>query len=185
MDRRFWIVLIAGIGLSGLSSVYAEVKSEYAVSEVLKVRSLSAFDCKIAGYTYAPSARFRVQIRGVVINPQIPAEGAVEYLYERLKNAERIVLKKIQFRNYFRLVADVSVDGRNLGRELIQQKLVLPEPPTDNSDAPAPTASNNTVPGRYRPAARQSAAGAGQVEKTGSRRHNAEFVRHRSGSFDD
>ncbi|MBL7214528.1 MAG: thermonuclease family protein [Phycisphaerae bacterium] len=165
MNRNFWIVLVAGIGLAGLSSLYAKVESDYAVSAVLNVRSLSEFDCKIDGYSYAPSVRFRVQVRDVVTDPKLPADETAEYLRERLKKAERVVLKQVQFRNYFRVIADVTVDGRDLRQELIQQGFARStEHSNDVADASQESPRDNP-PRRYQPTVKYSAPATSQVEK--------------------
>ena len=120
-------MLAFSIGLSSGPSSSSEVKkAEYRVAEAVSVRALSRFDCKLKGYPYAKSVSFEVQIRDVVLNSRIPAQEATEYLYERLKNADAIVLENIQFRNYFRLIADVRINGQNLAEELVQQRLALP-----------------------------------------------------------
>lgn len=123
MKKDYWALLVLVIVLGGMSFASGELKSEYPVSQVLKVRSVSQFDCKIDGYPYDVSAPFHVQIRDVKADPQVPVEEAAEYIYERLKNAEHVMLCNIQFRNYFRLTADVVVDGRDLKQELVTMGL--------------------------------------------------------------
>lgn len=156
MNRHFWSMLLLGIGLAGVCRG-AEVKPDYAVAEVLKVSSPVAFECRLAGYPYAASARFHVQVRGVVRNPQLPIDEAAEYLRERLKNAEHVVLKQIQFRNYFRVTADISIDGRDLGQELIAQHLAAAEQPmTVKPDEAAGSPRTASAPRRYQPPVSES-----------------------------
>lgn len=164
MTTRFWIVLAFTILLSNLSLAREGQKTEYPVAEVVGVRSLSQFECKLKGYPYAESVSFEVQIRDVVLNSRIPAESAMEYVHERLKNAESIVLENIQFRNYFRLIADVNVDGRNLAEELAQQRLALPIELKKEASPPRPNL-NRKADAPYRPVSKRPQPTARKVKK--------------------
>ncbi|MBC8379549.1 MAG: hypothetical protein H8E62_10280 [Planctomycetes bacterium] len=125
--RRVRQVLLAvAIGVFFVCTDAICAETSYEVSEVLKVSSLSQFECRLKNYPYSKHARFKVQIRNVILNPEIPEGDAMEYLYERLKNAGHLALENVQFRNYFRLIADVKVDTRDLSSELIRQNLALP-----------------------------------------------------------
>lgn len=120
----YWLsMMVLGMGFSVPDSTQTDLRLRYEVAEVLAVRSLSEFECRLKDYPHSKTARFRVQIRSVVLNPQIPRADATEYLLERLKNAGRIHLENIQFRNYFRVTADVAIDGSDLATELVSQRL--------------------------------------------------------------
>lgn len=98
----------------------------YEVSEVLAVRSLSEFECRLKDYPYTKSARFRVKIRSLSGELKVSQPQAKAVLARNLKEADRIWLKNIRFRNYFRLTADVVIDGRDAAAELTARKLVEP-----------------------------------------------------------
>ena len=154
MTVSFWVMLVCTLGLSGPVSAKDDLKTSYPVAEVVRVRSLDRFECRLTGYPYAKSVSFDVRIRNVVLNSQIPSESATEYVDERLKNAESVVLENIRFRNYFRLIADVSVDGRDLAQELVLQRLALP---VESKQEELPSHSNldrKTTP-TYRPVSGQ------------------------------
>ena len=51
------------------------------------------------------------------------AEKAKEYTERRLKEGNVIILKKIQRGMYFRIVAEVEIDGSILNQELIEKEL--------------------------------------------------------------
>ena len=51
---------------------------------------------------------------------------ARDFVRDLLTNAERIILQNIERGSFFRIVADVSVDGVDLSRTLIQNKLGRP-----------------------------------------------------------
>lgn len=163
MNRHYWSVLLWVIGAAGFSCG-AEVKSTYAVSEILDVSSPVAFDCRLAGYPYGDTVRFHVQVRGVVRNPQVPVDEAAEYLRERFKNADHVVLKQIQFRNYFRVVADISIDGCDLAQELIAQHLAAAEQPlTVKPDEAAGQTRRQPAGRRYQPPVPESHPAAAQT----------------------
>lgn len=54
------------------------------------------------------------------------AKKAREFTHQRLRTAKQIILKNIQRGKYFRFVADVWIDGVNLGKELIKAGLAKP-----------------------------------------------------------
>ncbi|MFZ4714449.1 MAG: thermonuclease family protein [Bacteriovoracaceae bacterium] len=54
------------------------------------------------------------------------AKLAKSFVEERLKHAKRIDLKNIGHDKYFRILASVIYDGKNLGNELLAAKLAVP-----------------------------------------------------------
>ncbi len=160
------VLLAAGVVVFFFCTDAFSSETSYEVSEVLKITSFSQFECRLKDYAYSKHARFKVQIRNVTLNPQISKGDATEYLSERLKNADHLTLENVQFRNYFRLVADVNVDTRDLSGELIRQKIALPisqiqekplptKAPERSARRPAfrytkPTSSQSPVPPRRR-----------------------------------
>ena len=63
------------------------------------------------------------EIRGKCDQEKALAIKARDFVRELLANAETIVLKNIDRGKYFRIVADVSVDGVDLGSTLIENGL--------------------------------------------------------------
>ena len=120
------VVMAAGAVAAAQTAAPEPLAGRFAVEQVLAVRSASVFECRLADYPYSKTARFRVHLRGVTASPQIPPAQAQEYLTERLKGADHIQLNNIRFRNYFRLTADVIVDGRDLAAELVAQRIARP-----------------------------------------------------------
>ena len=159
-------LLTAGVSVVFVCANVVSTEMSYEVSEVLKVPSLSQFECRLKDYTYSKHARFKVQVRNVTLNPQIPQDDAMEYLSERLKNADHLILENVQFRNYFRLVADVKIDTRDLSSELIRQNLALPISQTQekplSSEAPERSVRN--------PASRYTKPTSGQLPTRPRRR---------------
>jgi endonuclease YncB( thermonuclease family) len=54
------------------------------------------------------------------------ARKAKQYTVQRLRESHKIILRNIQRGKYFRIVADVYVDGSSLGQELISAGLAKP-----------------------------------------------------------
>ena len=53
------------------------------------------------------------------------ARLAKDYIDTRLSEAKRVDLKNVTRGKYFRFVADVSVDGKDLGKDLVRKKLAV------------------------------------------------------------
>jgi hypothetical protein len=100
----------------------------YRVSEVVSSLSPNSFQCKLDNYKPAPSVRFRVCLPDT--------EGLTkEALTARLKSAKEIELRNIKFRNYFRVEAEVWIDGQlfleKRGSETAQNESDIPKPPSN------------------------------------------------------
>lgn len=54
------------------------------------------------------------------------ARKAKQYTVQRLREGKVIELKNLRRDKYFRILAKVIVDGKDLGKELIEQKLAKP-----------------------------------------------------------
>lgn len=137
----------------------------YGVKEIVSVRSVSEFECRLAGYPYSKNARFRVKIRSVASAAGVSTEAGMDYVTTRLKNAGEIRLENIQFRNYFRVSADVVVDGIDLGGELLANQLaVRPDemPPANVTNQPirprTPLRTHPTIAAGRRPASPRQAS---------------------------
>ena len=66
------------------------------------------------------------EIRGKCQQEKYSAEQARELVTDILKDAESIDLKNIERGKYFRIVADVFVDGESLADELIEAGMAVP-----------------------------------------------------------
>ena len=61
------------------------------------------------------------ELRGKCEKEKQLARLAKQFTVERLRAANSVVLKNIKRGKYFRLIADVYVDGVSLGEQLIKQ----------------------------------------------------------------
>ena len=66
------------------------------------------------------------EIRGKCEKEKYDAQQAKEMIADILKDAETIDLKNIERGKYFRIVADVFVDGDSLADELIEAGMAVP-----------------------------------------------------------
>ena len=125
------VCLLSAVGMGAGEDFYPDC----TVTEVTSVLGPANFTCKVTGGS-RPSflgsnitsawrgVRLRVQIRGIeplLIGSQ--AQKAMDFTKAKLKAAKTISLKNVKARNYFRVVADVEVDGRSLAKQLIANGL--------------------------------------------------------------
>jgi hypothetical protein len=89
------------------------------VTEVLRVHAADSFICRVAGRSILAKVRLRVQVRGVTSPADDTAGRGKEFTAAKLVGAKRIRLKNIEMRNYFRILADVDIDGAGLAAELV------------------------------------------------------------------
>lgn len=127
MHTRLMAIILISCVIPAAGALPA-VSENYRVSEVVSILSPNSFRCKLDNYKPAPAVRFRVNL------PEI--EGVTkEALSERLTSAKEIELRNITFRNYFRVEADVWIDGQlfleKRGSETAPNKSDSPKPPSN------------------------------------------------------
>lgn len=66
------------------------------------------------------------EIKSKCLDNKVRALAAKYFVYYTIESGHEVVLKNITRGKYFRLVADVYVDGRNLNAQLLQNKLAVP-----------------------------------------------------------
>ncbi|MHC4927188.1 MAG: hypothetical protein ACYTER_07650 [Planctomycetota bacterium] len=122
----------------------------YRVQEIVSVRSMSEFECRLADYPYSKNARFRVKINTITPAPGFSVDQAKNHIVHRFKNADEIRLKNIRFRNYFRVSANVVVDGVDLAGELVANQMAQPLAKTPSTETTAPPVRHQTPPRTHR-----------------------------------
>lgn len=65
------------------------------------------------------------ELRGKCSAEKRLAREAKQFTVEILRKAKRVELRNIQRGKYFRLIADVYVDGENLGKRLVKERLAV------------------------------------------------------------
>lgn len=91
------------------------------VSEIVRVTSPHSFECRLSNYRPAPAVRFRVYVLGV--DMQNNNVSSKELLKERLKSCEHIELRNVRFKNYFRIKAELWLDGKQFGATHVQEAI--------------------------------------------------------------
>lgn len=126
---RFLIILMILPGTVAAQSVSSGDR-ECLVKEVVAVRSPQSFICRASEWPRVGPARLFVTLQGIEINPDLSSQAQAE-LQARLGQARSIRLRNIEMGSYFRLTADVEVDGKNLAGILttkgLAKKIVVPE----------------------------------------------------------
>jgi endonuclease YncB( thermonuclease family) len=104
------------------------------VSEVTSIYDGDTFRANIAGYPPIIGERVSIRIAGID-TPELRdkreavkalARKAKQFTVTRLREGKTIELQDMQRGKYFRIVARVVIDGRDLGKELIEAGLAKP-----------------------------------------------------------
>lgn len=66
------------------------------------------------------------EIKSKCLDNKVRALASKYFVYYVIESGHEIILKHITRGKYFRLVADVYVDGKNLNRQLLNNKLAVP-----------------------------------------------------------
>jgi endonuclease YncB( thermonuclease family) len=109
----------------------------YGVAEISEVTSIydgDTFRANIKDYPAIVGEHMSIRINGID-TPELRgkcdkekqlARKAKQFTVEQLRSAKAITLKNIKRGKYFRLIADVYIDGVNLGEQLIKHDHAVP-----------------------------------------------------------
>jgi len=133
------LLLSVAITLTITDTLYAEAISnknfgDAVVSEVTSIYDGDTFRANIKGYPDLVGYRMGIRINGIdtpEMRGKCPKEKALareakQFTVAVLRNAKKIELKNMKRGKYFRIVADVYADGKNLGTMLIMNNLAVP-----------------------------------------------------------
>ena len=108
------VCFLCGLVCSASAKILSE-KKNYQVETVTRVISPLEFECQLKNFSYSKSARFKVTIQNLeLIQETSSGDQSNQLLETALANADVIELRDINEKNYFRLSADVWVDGNDL-----------------------------------------------------------------------
>ena len=107
------------------------IYGDVVVSRIRSVYDGDTFRCDIDAWPAVAGANIGVRVAGIDTpeirdrRPRIRllARAARDYVQIRLGNAHRVELRDIRRGKYFRIVADVHVDGVRLADELMERNL--------------------------------------------------------------
>jgi endonuclease YncB( thermonuclease family) len=132
MFKLFFIVLLMPY-LHATAQDCTHTASELKCVEFVKNYDGDTFTVNIpnAPSFFAKKAKVRIlgidtaEIRTKNSCEKKMAKLAKKFVEERLKRAKRIDLINIDHDKYFRILADVIYDGKNLGKEILKEKLAV------------------------------------------------------------
>ena len=132
-DRMKNILIILILFNSIIAASNAEDYSDVSVSRIIKVIDGDTFRVDINELPDIIGKNIRIRILGInapEINGQCAFEKelaikARDFVQILLNNADLVVLKNLNRGNFFRLLAEVIVDGKNLGELLVANDLAV------------------------------------------------------------
>ena len=133
LDRMKNILIILILLNSIIVESNAEDYSDVSVSRIIKVIDGDTFRVDINELPDIIGKNIRIRILGIDA-PEINGKCAFEkelaikardFVQILLDNADLVVLKNLNRGNFFRLLAEVIVDGKNLGELLIAKDLAV------------------------------------------------------------
>ena len=132
-DRMKNILIILILINSIIVASNAEDYSDVSVSRIIKVIDGDTFRVDINELPDIIGKNIRIRILGID-TPEINGKCAFEkelaikardFVQILLDNADSVILKNLDRGNFFRLLAEVIVDGKNLGELLIAKDLAV------------------------------------------------------------
>ena len=133
LDRMKNILIILILLNSIIVESNAEDYSDVSVSRIIKVIDGDTFRVDINELSDIIGKNIRIRILGIDA-PEINGKCAFEkelaikardFVQILLDNADSVILKNLDRGNFFRLLAEVIVDGKNLGELLIAKDLAV------------------------------------------------------------
>ena len=133
LDRMKNILIILILLNSIIVASNAEDYSDVSVSRIIKVIDGDTFRVDINELPDIIGKNIRIRILGIdapEINGKCSFEKelaikARDFVQILLDNADSVILKNLDRGNFFRLLAEVIVDGKNLGELLIAKDLAV------------------------------------------------------------
>ena len=121
---RLFILLLCLLSFSVTAKDYGNA----TVSEVTSIYDADTFRVNISGYPPIIGERMPIrvlgvdapEIRGKCESEKIKAREAKQFTVQALRSAKTIELRNMQRGRYFRILANVYVDGKNLADGLIK-----------------------------------------------------------------
>ncbi len=106
---------------------------DVVVDEVTSIYDGNTFRANINSYPDIIGKRMAIRINGIdtpeiktkCIKEKKLARKAKQFTVSKLRNAKIIELRNIKRGKYFRIVADVYIDGINLAKQLIKKDLAV------------------------------------------------------------
>lgn len=123
--------IFLSLSLIFASATHAGDYGSFVVKKLNSVYDGDTFRADLVSGHPIISKNIRIRLNGID-TPEIKGKcwrekqlaiKARDHLTKRLTGGEKIVLKNVSRGKYFRLVADVFIDGENINKEMILEKL--------------------------------------------------------------
>ena len=131
--RTLTITFLLVCAIFAQASVRDKNFGSVVVDEVTSIYDGDTFRVNISGWPDIIGERVMIRINGIDA-PELRGKcekekkwalRAKQFVVEKLRHAGKIVLKNMHRGKYFRIIADVYVDGVNLGKEMIMHGLAV------------------------------------------------------------
>lgn len=121
---RLAIILLCFLSFTVSAKDYGNI----TVSEVTSIYDADTFRVNIKGYPSIVGERIPIRVlgvdapelRGKCESEKIKAREAKQFTVEALRSGKVVELRNIQRGKYFRILADVYIDGKSLADDLIK-----------------------------------------------------------------
>ena len=129
MYKYLLVLLLFTVGTLEATSLRDTTYGSVVVSEVTSIYDGDTFRVNLEGYPALIGSRMGIRVNGID-TPEMRgkckkektlARTAKQFTVAHLRAAKKIELRNMKRGKYFRIVADVYVDGKNLGQMLIDQ----------------------------------------------------------------
>ncbi len=134
MFLRFLLPLLCLFALSQPLRAADDTYGNVVVDEVVSIYDGDTFRVTIRNWPAVIGERIAVRVYGIDTpelrdkDPQVKekARKAKQFVVDSLRNARRVELRNLRRDKYFRLLAEVYVDGHSLGAQLVKLGLARP-----------------------------------------------------------
>lgn len=131
--RSLFVLVLLTMTTVNATSLRDKTYGCIVVTEVTSIYDGDTFRVNIDGYPALIGSRMGIRVNGID-TPEMRgkcqkekalARAAKQFTVAHLRAAKTIELRNMKRGKYFRIVADVYVDGKNLGKMLIDQGLAV------------------------------------------------------------
>ncbi|WP_394212620.1 thermonuclease family protein [Enterovibrio calviensis] len=135
--NRYAVITLGISAVAFILPSYAQNFGSVTVKQVVSVYDADTFRVNIEGWPDIVGKNVPVRVKGIdapeirgkCANEKKLARLAKQFTVEQLRSAEEIRLTNIERGKYFRLLADVQVDGHSLAKRLLEANQVVPYVP--------------------------------------------------------
>lgn len=134
MNRILTALILLTVNFSVAAGINDKNFGNTTIDEIASIYDADTFRANIKAWPPIIGERISIRINGVDApeirgkcdNEKKQARDAKQFTVGQLRNATKIELRNIKRGKYFRILADVFVDGNNLAQLLINNNLARP-----------------------------------------------------------